>query len=232
MSPLWLLLGCQNDSIQLDSLVKTPPTDSEADSSDTLEPLPSLFWIRNEISAPSSVTITEIFYNNPENPDAEWIELYNPMAYDLDLSGWQLSGGISYTFPEATHIPAQSYQVIAADPTRIAGSLGPYSGQLSNSGERINLISNGGRRIDTIAWQEDSPWPVAADGSGHTLAKIRPTLASDHAENWIFSLEYGGTPGAANAVDPDAPPTQAELLALESYLALRRSGKLPSRLLV
>lgn len=41
--------------------------------------------------------INEIHYNNENNSIAnEFVELINPTAEDIDVSGWQLAGGLDY----------------------------------------------------------------------------------------------------------------------------------------
>ena len=52
------------------------------------------------------VTINEVHYNPPLTQDAEWIEIHNQMAVNVDLSGWSLADGVSYVFPPGTIIPA------------------------------------------------------------------------------------------------------------------------------
>lgn len=182
-------------------------------------------WLREETSAPGSITFAEILYNAPSAEDSEWIELYNPMALDMDLSGWSLAGGVAYTFAEGTVLPAGGYLVVAADPADVVGALGPYDGALSDDGERIDLRNNAGRLIDTVAYADDDPWPVQADGSGLSLAKIDPDAASDHAESWTVSAALGGTPGAPNLLDPVAPSTTLSLVALEATWAYDTSGR-------
>ncbi len=185
-------------------------------------------WEREEIAAPGSITFNELLYHSATDADVEWIELHNPMALDMDLSGWSIAGGVAYTFADGTILPAGGYLVVAADPARIAGALGPYVGTLSNSGDRIDLRNNGGRLIDTIAYGTDDPWPVQADGSGLTLAKIDPDAASDHAENWTASSDLGGTPGQPNVLDPLAPPTTLDLVALDAPWTYDVSGGYPA----
>lgn len=56
----------------------------------------------------SVVTFNEIFYHPPApvlpatSAAPEWVELHNQMSIRVDLGGWTLRGGISYTFPEGT----------------------------------------------------------------------------------------------------------------------------------
>jgi len=206
------------------------PDDSEAPGLDTAVGSAALGapWARDEEATPGSITFSEILYHDASAADLEWVELYNPMALDMDLSGWSLDGGVHYDFAEGTVLGAGAYLVVAADPALIgADALGPYEGSLSNDGERIDLISNGGRRMDTVEYGEDDPWPVAADGSGLSLAKRHVTDPSDHAESWTTSAQIGGTPGEDNGIDPLTPVSEEELIALESDWRYDDSGAPP-----
>lgn len=207
-----------------------PPVVTDADTDTGLDPVPgsNAPWEREEIASPGSIAFTELLYAPGLSGGSEWIELHNPMAITMDLSGWSLDGGITYAFPEGTTLAPGGYLVVAADPAQVAGALGPFDGTLDDDGERVDLVNNGGRRIDSVGYADDAPWPVAPDGSGVTLAKVSPDAASDHAENWRGSAELGGTPGAANALDPGAPATTVELVPLESAWSYDASGAYPA----
>ncbi|MCB9742890.1 MAG: lamin tail domain-containing protein [Alphaproteobacteria bacterium] len=204
------------------------------DDSGLTEPGPDAPWLRQEEEAPGPVTFTELHYH-PWGDDSgqEWLELHNPMVLDMDLSRWRLQGGVEYQFEDGVVLPAGGYLVVAADPGALAeqtgfeAALGPFAGQLANGGERIELRSRSGRLIDTLHWSDDAPWPVHPDGSGFTLAKRRPTAASDHAEHWTVSRERGGTPGAENGLDPYALPVTIELIAEDAEWRLELSGDEP-----
>lgn len=40
------------------------------------------------------------------NQNQEYIELANPNAFDVDLSGWTLEGGVTFSFVGGTVLPA------------------------------------------------------------------------------------------------------------------------------
>jgi hypothetical protein len=191
-------------------------------------------WERGEVAAPGSIGFTELLYDPGDDPELEWLELHNPMALDMDVSGWSVEDGVSWTFAEGTVVPAGGYLVVAADPALLAdeagfsGALGPYEGRLADGGERVELWNNGGRLIDSVAYGDDDPWPVRAAGSGLSLAKIDAEAASDHAENWTSSTELGGTPGAANLLDPRQATTTVELVAMDATWRYDLSGSYPS----
>ncbi len=156
----------------------------------------------------STAVFNELMYH-PADSTPEWVELHNQLAADLDLSNWQLSGAVDYTFPAGTILPGRGYLVVSADPAMLQAatgfdqSLGPFAGKLSNSGESLRLLSNNQRVMDRLDYR-DGPsfdhgnWPVEADGSGATLAKRFQDSGSALPENWTFSEQIGGTPGAVN----------------------------------
>ncbi len=181
-------------------------------------------------AADAVVTFNEIMYHpTGDNPALEWIELYNQMSVDIDLSDWRIEGGIDFRFPPNTIILANSYVVVASDPAAVqaqAGGVpifGPFTKRLSNSGESLRLRNKNGRLMDEMTYGSRPPWPVAANGSGGSLAKKIRFSASSRPENWRVSAQAGGTPGAINFVeDPGAPPQEQQLI----------NGSSPARWLV
>ena len=119
--------------------------------------------------ADSSLVFNEIMYHPQTNEAAmEWVEVYNQMAVDLDISGWSLDGGVHYTFASNTIIHGGAYLVVAVSPatliaaTGLTNVVGPFIGRLSNSGETLQLKNNSGRVVDTLTYGVDGDWPVAA----------------------------------------------------------------------
>src|SRR5205085_6407015 len=71
-----------------------------------------------ERPAVGDVVINEIMFQRagiPENTAAEFIELYNPDANPVDLSGWKFTAGVTFTIAGGTTIPAGGYLVVAAN---------------------------------------------------------------------------------------------------------------------
>ncbi len=174
------------------------------------------------------IVISEIMYN-PDWPDGspypndqfEYVELKNITAepvtlYDYDTGEpWKFSDGIDFIFPidVPVTIPAGGYLLLVKNPAAFSWRypnvpveiiLGPYDGNLSNSGERLELnmpgdIDVAGQRhyirIDRVNFSdgshpEDCPggidlWPTDADGQGASLTR---KIASDYGndlDNWI-----------------------------------------------
>jgi hypothetical protein len=160
------------------------------------------------------VVFNEIMYHPAvDEAHLEWIEFHNQMAVDVDMSAWQVRGGIDYDFPEGSMIPGGGYLVLAISPADLqaqsgyVGAYGPWEDgdRLANNGEELRLQNNSGRLMDIIDYRHDGDWPSAPDGSGVSLAKINPDSASEPAENWGWSRQMGGTPGGMNNQSPSLP---------------------------
>ncbi len=155
-----------------------------------------------------SLVFNEINYNSADDFDpGDWVELYNPHPYALDVSNWVFKDEDDlheFVFPEGTSVPADGYLVLAADPAAFdslfpeAGPfIGPVGFGLSGNGELIRLYDDEGVIIDTVLFDDQDPWPVEPDGSGPTLELINPAWDNALAESWTASALHG-TPGAKN----------------------------------
>ena len=151
-----------------------------------------------------AVAINEINYH-PAASNSEWVELHNLHGVNVDLSGWTLTGGINYTFTEGTVINGHGFLVVAATPSGVPGSIGPWTGALSNAGETIRLRNRDRRVMSEVEYSDNGDWPVGPDGTGTTLARRRPGAQTGPAA-WTTSTEPGGTPGAANFSYAGSPP--------------------------
>ena len=171
-----------------------------------------LACLASSVQGDSPVVFNEIMYHPLTNEaQFEWVELQNQMSVDVDISHWFLDGGIHFTFVEGTIIRAGEYLVIAIAPATLSAAtgltnvLGPFSDRLSNSGETLQLRDNNGRIMDEVAYGVEGDWPVASDGAGPSLARLRANLRGSDSRNWSASAEVGGTPGRENF--PIKPPT-------------------------
>ena len=83
------------------------------------------------------------------------------------------------------------------------------AGKLSNGGERLRLRKPDGPEfepekfvpyplVEEVPYDDESPWPVLADGLGRSLERLDPSLIAADPENWMASFPDGGTPGCHN----------------------------------
>jgi hypothetical protein len=171
-----------------------------------------------------ALVFSEIMYHPVEHPvtgdePLEFVELYNNRAVSEDLGGWVFTNGIEYTFPSGTTLGPKSYLVVARDPNALMAAygiqnvLGPFSGKLNNDGERIELSSAAGMIVLSVRYNDASPWPVAPDGTGHSLILAKLGGDPEQARSWSSSSYLGGTPGSADqAQTTPADPTLVTLI--------------------
>jgi len=121
--------------------------------------------------ADTCIVFNEIMYHPATNESAlEYVELYNQMSVDVDISAWRISSGIDYTFPNGTIIHSGGYLVVAISPatlsavTGLTNVLGPFVGRLSNTGEKVELRDSNNRLMDSVTYGTDGSWPAGADG--------------------------------------------------------------------
>ena len=158
----------------------------------------------------SSIVINEINYNSAPDFDVEdWVEFYNNTGSDIDISGWVFKDSDdihNFTFPAQTILAADEYLVLCRDTSafssffpNVSNYMGNFDFALSNGGELIRLFDDQGFIIDSLTYDDVSPWPVEPDGSGPTLSLKNPGLDNSISVSWSASGNHG-TPGTINDV--------------------------------
>jgi len=180
---------------------------------------------------------------NVDNIDHEYVELRNITNAPLALSTyfpdpgvthpWQLSDGVSYVFSLAVSIAPKGYLLVVsfdpiAEPAKLADFratygladdvqvVGPYSGLLSNGGERVRLLKPDTPQsppeffvpyvlVDEVEYDDGGAWPTSPDGLGFSLERIDSTWVGNLSTNWEASGSVGGTPGCPNDQDSPVP---------------------------
>ncbi len=203
----------------------------------------------------ADLMVSEIMYHPASaNISEEWIELLNAGDAPLRLQAYSLSRGVDYVFPDVT-LEAGAFLVVAADVAtfqanypNVTNVIGGWTGQLSNSGEDIEIEDPTGARVDLVAYADSGDWAqrrrgpldlgvsgwrwdAPHDGEGSSLSLINPGLSNELAHNWTSSERPGGTPGVANDVlrDDLAPaivdvahspliPTSSDLVTVTARL--------------
>ncbi len=176
-----------------------------------------------------NIVITEISYNPPESgaDSTEFIEFYNNGTTTADLSGYEITSGVIYTFPSGIMLAPGDYIVVGVDSLAMVntyGYVGAYewtSGGLSNGGESIALKDASGNLMDTLRYDDNAPWPDGTsgapdpDGSGPTIVLCDPNSDNIDGANWTESTSNAGitvngnvvygSPGAADAACMTTP---------------------------
>ena len=167
----------------------------------TTEPL-------GQCSRRTSLVISEIMYH-PTNTLLEFVEIFNSRGEPQDLSGYKLRGSADFDFPNGTTIPGGGFLVVAKSPADlqnaygISGVFGPFTGSLPNNTGTVKLLNQSGAVLLQVDYSDSPPWPVAADGAGHSLVLARPSFGENNYQAWAASDSIGGSPGKLDAFTPD-----------------------------
>ena len=157
---------------------------------------------------------------------AEYIELLNisdaPVPfYNLQTptNTWALTGGVSYSFPEGVVMQPGAFLIVTStndlDGFRASYGipsdvviLGPWSKALGNSGDTVRLRAPNNLElpdntvaryvVDEVTYDDQLPWPLAADGLGGALERTDPAAYGNTPSNWHSSPGVA-TPGAPNS---------------------------------
>lgn len=167
----------------------------------------------------ASLVISEINYNGPESgtDTSEYIEFVNIGTTTVNLSGYSFVEGVIHNFGQDDSITAGQYFVIAVDSSAFRNRYGVNanaiwtSGGLSNGGEDITIVDNFGRTVDSVDFDDNSPWPSGVlagqpDGGGASIELVDSSLNNNDGVNWIASpnvivgqivngFQVYGTPG-------------------------------------
>jgi len=180
----------------------------------------------------TAVVINEIMYHpyhpvpEAEEIREEYIELFNRGTETVNLSGWRLSNGVNFVFPNVT-IGAGEYLMVTADVNWVAvkyrgisNIVGNWDGKLSNSGETIKLVDDSGATVDSVHYADQGDWGTRElgpadrghrgwnwisqhDGQGKSLELMNPALPNECGQNWTAGNRDGGTPGRINSMAYD-----------------------------
>jgi hypothetical protein len=168
------------------------------------------------------VVINEVMYN-PAAGGKEFIELRNISGSTVPLydpanphNTWEFDGAMEYSFPFLSEIGTGEYiLIVSTTPAEFRALFGinpaidiygPFDGALANGGESVKLLKPGTPEldgfvpyilVDKVKYDDDPPWPMAADNTGPSLERITSTLYGNDPTNWVAAT-LGGTPGEQN----------------------------------
>lgn len=158
-----------------------------------------------------NIVINEVYYDVDDEhgteeragQNDEWVELYNPNDFEVNLQNWTLTDNTNshVTIVNAVrYIPANGYALISKakqtwtywdeDPNAIVFPLGGNIGNgLSNTGDFLILKDNNGVEIDKIGWESDphliEPTHDAGAPEGYSLERSPVGEDNDLADDFI-----------------------------------------------
>ena len=192
----------------------------------------------------TGLVISEIMYHPKDRPDGkqpEFIEIYNSMSIFEDISGYKLTGDVEYTFPNGTLMQPGTFLVLAkikSDVQSIYGISGVIeygmtngfntniignttnitaniTNGLSNGGGTLKLLGRAGQVLLDISFSTQYPWPIEANGAGHSLVLALPSYGEGDRRAWGASDLIGGSPGSYDPLSTDP----ARFVVINEFLA-------------
>lgn len=165
--------------------------------------------------------------------DLDFLEIHNPTDQFVSLADWRVRGGVDFDFGPLTNIDAaESLVLVSFDPDDVANAnlvdafrtnygidatvalVGPYSQQVSDTGERIELQRPGDPppseptvtpRLfeDEVVFDELAPWPTDAGGSGNSVHRNLPVSDGVDGSLWTSGVPTPGAVDFSGAVPGD-----------------------------
>lgn len=159
-----------------------------------------------EPEAIPTITISELNYHPDSTRNSgDWLELLNFGDASIDLSAWTFTDGQpnhEFKFPTGTVLTPGERMVVAEDTLKFHQQhpglpvAGPLDFEFSNATETLMLSDATGQPVIQMTYQDNTPWPEAADGYGRTLELVSETADPTLPESW-FAGCIGGSPGEA-----------------------------------
>lgn len=181
----------------------------------------------------TAMVCTEIMYHPAGTDSVEFVELKATGAPISSMSdvNLRLDGAVYYEFPDEA-LDTNEYIVVTNDtaafhtkyPNFTGRLFGPWFsdenmtkvGKLSNDGDVIEIKIKGDGDFDA-RFDDDPPWPSAADGNGSSLVYVGSNPA--YAESWAASRTVGGNPGSG-----DDPTYAASSVRINEIMPYGNSG--------
>lgn len=160
--------------------------------------------------------ITEVLYDlastttQGEEPENEWVEIYNGTSAVMNLGGFTLNDAVSTsTVPDGTVLPSGAYLVVTGSTTTASlwtipgGTVvvvlddGTIGSGLNNTGDRVFLRGPTGIEVDVVSWGSDTSAfapSVSAVPDGNSITRTSPTTDTNAAADWV--ADPTPTPGS------------------------------------
>jgi hypothetical protein len=166
---------------------------------------------------------------------------------------WHLRGGADFDLPMNVTLPANGQLLLvnfdaanaalAADfrsrfsvPANVP-LFGPFSGKLDNSSDNVRLLKPDTLEgteapyilVEEIEYQDEVPWPAAADGTGAALQRRVLTAYANDPTNWTAVAATAGSPspGGTAPLITIQPANQNAIATLTAMLSVTATGSSP-----
>ena len=155
-------------------------------------------------SSPAWVVISEVAWaGTAASTSDEWMELWNPGAAPVDLSGWVLTDNGDIRISLTGTIGAGAFHLLERTDDATVASIPAdqiYTGALSNSGEALFLIAPAGNVIDS-ANGDGGPWPAGMAVAFGSMERTGAGLDSDSSWCSNDGIHRGGSDAGGNPIN-------------------------------
>jgi len=181
--------------------------------------------------AGEDITINEVYYTKKTNTnDAQWLEIYNSMSSDVDISGWKISTSTNlsnaFIIPVGTVVNSKSFFIFAANIDVMASLWGltknliEYGDALtfSETGDNIHLFNNTNNEVDAVWFGNGGE--MGSTNAAHTvsfgMSLARNPDGKDSDNPSLDFSERFPTPGQSNTFTGFTQSTWGKIKAIYS----------------
>jgi hypothetical protein len=113
----------------------------------------------------------------------------------VNLTGWKLDGGITYSFAAGKTLAAGAYLLVAKDSATLRLTypaidiVGDFNHKLSGNSDTVILTDAAGNPANKVRYFGDGRWPIFASGGGSSLELRDPYADNSRPQAWAASDE-------------------------------------------
>lgn len=220
----WKFVKWNHDSLGTNTIITTTLPE-------TIE-LEAIYEETNPSEIERAIVINEIMYNaDTEQDTKDWIELYNAGTKSVNLKNWSLldedDTHIRFVINEDYQIQPKEFVILTKELEEFEEVIsiknkifGDFDFGLGGN-DIVRLIDENGVTHDLVNYDNDTPWPIGADGTGYTIELINPTLDNNIGSNWKISKAKLGTAGKENS-NYDSLLTSVILYSNSDYIRIEQ----------
>ena len=156
----------------------------------------------------ADIVINEINYKSQKDFDTgDWVELFNNGPEAIDIGNWILKDSQNdniFTVLDGTFLLSRGFLILCADSLKfrqkfpsVSNIQGNFEFGLNKYGDAVRLYDQNGAQVDSLTYNDRSPWPELADEETRTISLSNPMRDNALGSNWKSS-KLNGTPGKIN----------------------------------
>ncbi len=164
--------------------------------------------------AAGELRLSEIMYHPPDGEEYEFLEL--AVVAGGDFTGFAVTGGVTFRFPEGAVLSTGARVLLAADPEALRlrynayeamrdAALFAYAGNLGNGGDELAVSDDTGAVIERLLYDDDPPWDFRADGLGASLRRVCLTADAALPDTWEANTPTPAAPAPEQCPPPARP---------------------------